>query len=315
MSFSSKVKEELSYKMPTARHCQIAEITAIISLCGHVSISESDAYKIRICTENLAVARKYFTLLKKTFNIYTEISIRQNVNLKKGRIYTLVVGNHEQTLEILKATKLLNQDGEICETMSMKSNLIVMKECCKRTFLRGAFLTAGSISNPETSYHLEIVCQTLEKAAQVRELMSYFGMAPKIVSRNRHFVVYIKESEDISLMLNVMEAHVALMEFENIRILKEMRNSVNRKVNCETANLNKIVKTACKQIDDIRLIEQKQGLESLPEPLQQVAAARLEHPEASLLELGQMLSPSVGKSGVNHRLRRLGEIAESLRGE
>lgn len=315
MSFSSKVKEELSYKMPAARHCQIAEITAIISLCGHVSISESDAYKIRICTENLAVARKYFTLLKKTFNIYTEISIRQNVNLKKGRIYTLVVGNHEQTLEILKATKLLNQDGEICETMSMKSNLIVMKECCKRTFLRGAFLTAGSISNPETSYHLEIVCQTLEKAAQVRELMSYFDMAPKIVSRNRHFVVYIKESEDISLMLNVMEAHVALMEFENIRILKEMRNSVNRKVNCETANLNKIVKTACKQIDDIRLIEQKQGLESLPEPLYQVATARLEHPEASLLELGQMLNPSVGKSGVNHRLRKLGEIAERLRGE
>lgn len=313
MSYASNVKEELSRQMPKARHCQIAEMTAIVSLCGHITISEREKYKIRISTENISVARKYFTLLRETFNIYTEISIRQSAYQKKGNTYTIVVTDHEASLQILQAAKLIDEQGDIYETLSLKNNTIVMKDCCKRAFLRGAFLATGSISDPNKSYHLEIVCQTEQKAGQVQHIMMHFDLDAKIVRRNRHFVVYIKESEDLALMLNVMEAHVALMDFENIRILKDMRNDVNRKVNCETANLNKIVKTAYKQIEDIKLIQEKKGLDALPDALSQVAKARLANPDVSLQKLGTMLSPTVGKSGVNHRLRKLGEIASELR--
>ena len=174
-------------------------------------------------------------------------------------------------------------------------------------------MAAGSISDPNKSYHFEIVCHTLEQAQHLKELMEFFETEPKIVERKEHMVVYLKEGSQIVDLLNVMEAYVSLMNLENIRILKEMRNSVNRKVNCETANINKTVSAAVKQIEDIRLIKEKTGLHNLNEGLAEIAELRLQYPEATLKELGMMLSPQVGKSGVNHRLRKLSEIAEELR--
>jgi len=312
MSFSREVKEELSRNISTSRHCQIAEIAAILSLCGRITISDKDQYSVKVHTENIAVARKCFTLLKKTFNIDTEISIRQNVYLKKSRTYTIVVKGHEASIDLLSAVKLLDQDGDICENMSL-DNTIVMKDCCKRAYIRGAFLATGSISNPNSSYHFEIVCATMQKAKELKGLLDRFQLDAKIVARKKHFVVYIKEGSAIVDALNIMEAHVALMNLENIRILKEMRNSVNRKVNCETANLNKTIKTAYKQIEDIKYIERVKGLSSLSETLEEVALVRLDNPEASLQELGTMLDPPVGKSGVNHRLRKISEIAQDMR--
>ena len=174
-------------------------------------------------------------------------------------------------------------------------------------------MAAGSISDPNKSYHFEIVCHTLEQAQQLKELMEFFETEPKIVERKERMVVYLKEGSQIVDLLNVMEAYVSLMNLENVRILKEMRNSVNRKVNCETANINKTVSAAVKQIEDIRLIEQKKGFHNLNEGLAEIAELRLQYPEATLKELGMMLNPQVGKSGVNHRLRKLSEIADELR--
>ena len=302
MSFSSKVKSELSRQSTNARHCQIAELTAIISLCGRIVISVTDKYMIKIHTENIAVARKCFTLLRKTFNINTEISIRQNNSVLNSRMYSVIISRHEDARKVLEATKLIDENNEI-----------VMQECCKRAFLRGAFLASGSISDPEKFYHFEIVCATEKKAVQLQEIIKHFRIDAKIVERKRHFVVYIKEGSGIVDILNVMEAHVALMEFENIRIVKEMRNSVNRKVNCETANLKKTVSAAVKQIEDIVYIRDTIGLSGLSEGLELVARARLDNPDASLKELGSMLNPPVGKSGVNHRLRKICEIADGLR--
>lgn len=313
MSFSSNVKDELSKQVSTARHCQIAEIAAIVSLCGRITISEDDRYSIKVHTENIAVARKYFTLLKKTFNIRTEISIRQNTYLKKSRTYTISVKSHKDTIDILTATKLLDSDGEINENMSIVDNVVIMNQCCKRAFIRGAYLATGSISDPEKFYHFEIVCSTMKKAEQLQKIIVSFQIDAKIVERKKHFVVYIKEGSGIVEILNVMEAHVSLMELENVRILKEMRNSVNRKVNCETANINKTVSAAIKQIDDIRYIKETIGLSKLSDGLEEMALVRLENPEASLKELGMLLEPPVGKSGVNHRLRKLSDIAEGLR--
>lgn len=315
MSFSSDVKEELSRQASTARHCQIAEIAAIVSMCGQVSISSEGKYSLKIQTENLSVARKYFTLLKKTFNIDTEVSIKQNTYLKKARIYLVVVKNHEDTIRVLQAAKLIGQDGEIRENLSLHDNLVIQKNCCKRAFIRGAFLAAGSISNPQKSYHFEIACASEKKAEQLRDIINSFEVEAKIVQRKKYHVVYIKEGCQIVDILNVMEAHVALMNLENVRILKEMRNSVNRKVNCETANIHKTVSAAVKQIEDIEYIQAKIGFESLGEGLADTARLRLEHPEATLKELGMMLNPQVGKSGVNHRLRKLSTLAEDLRGK
>lgn len=311
MSFSSRVKDELSLQCPPARHCQIAETAAIISICGRVQISENGRYMVKIHTENLVVARKYFTLLKKAYNIDTEISVRRSVAAK---VYTVAVKKHEDALRILKASKLIDGSGEICENLSVSDNLIIQKECCKRAFIRGAFLASGSISDPEKFYHFEIVCSTEGKARQLKNMITCFQIDAKIVERKRHFVVYVKDGTGIVDILNVMEAHVSLMELENVRILKEMRNSVNRKVNCETANLHKTVSAAVKQIEDIRYIESTKGLSVFSESLEEIARLRLENPDASLKELGEMLSVPVGKSGVNHRLRKLSQIAEELRG-
>ena len=315
MSFSSEVKEELSRQMSSARHCCIAETAAIISLCGHVKISGENRYSVKIHTENIAVARKYFTLLRKTFNIVAEITIRQNVYLKKGRTYTITVNNHEDALKLLVTCKLIDGDGDIVENMSIVDNVVIMNSCCKRAFVRGAFIASGSISTPEKFYHFEIVCNSYDKAVQLCELIATFQIEAKIVERKKHFVVYIKDGSGIVDILNVMEAHVALMNLENVRILKEMRNSVNRKVNCETANLNKTVAVAVKQIEDISYIRDTVGLSYLPDALRQLAEIRLENPDVSLKELGTLLDTPVGKSGVNHRLRKISEIAENLRGK
>lgn len=312
MSFSSEVKDELSRQISAARHCQIAEIAAIISMCGRIVISADDKYCIKVHTENVAVGRKYFTLIKKTFNINTEISIRRNVYLKKSRTYSIAVKSHEDSIRILNACKLLN-NNEIKEDMSIVSNMVIQNSCCRRAFIRGAFLAAGSISDPEKFYHFEIVCSVKEKAEQLQAIINSFDIESKIVTRKKYYVVYIKEGAQIVEVLNVMEAHVALMNLENVRIIKEMRNSVNRKVNCETANINKTVSAAVKQIEDINYIKGHMRLESLSEGLEDIAKIRLEYPDATLKELGKMLTPEVGKSGVNHRLRKLSNIAQELR--
>lgn len=310
MSFSGQVKEELYRHLDSARHCRIAEIAAIISFCGSMVLEEEGRYSLKIHTENPVVARKCFTLLEKTFNIRADIAIRTN-QMKGSAAYFLTVMNQEGAARILQAVKLSGM-GTTDEPY-LVSGLVIRETCCKRAFLRGAFLSSGSVSDPEKSYHFEIVCTSKEKAEQLQKVMKCFGLDAKIVLRKKSYVVYLKEGNQIADMLNVMEAHVALMEFENVRIVKDMRNSVNRKVNCETANIGKTVSAAVRQIDDIRYIRETKGLNELPEGLKDMALTRLAYPEASLKELGSLLTPPVGKSGVNHRLRKLSEIAEELR--
>lgn len=312
MSFSGRVKEELSRQYSPARHCRIAELAAIISMCGNVCISSREKYTLKIRTENLAVARKCFTLLKKTFNIETDIAVRRN-RARGSETYYIIIRSHEDTLRVLQAVKLIDCHGEVVEELSLVRNVVIQENCCKRAFLRGAFLASGSMSDPEKSYHFEIVCTAEGKAVQLQNLIQAFGLEAKVVLRKKTWVVYLKEGGQIVNILNIMEAHVALMELENIRILKDMRNTVNRKVNCETANINKTVSAAVKQIEDIRFLQATTGLEKLPDGLKDMALTRLEYPDATLKELGELLTPPVGKSGVNHRLRKLGEMADAVR--
>lgn len=322
MSFSKDVKEELSKQINSARHCQIAEVAAIISLCGRISISIKDEYMIKIHSENLTVARKFQNLLIAAFNVRPEVLVRSkkyernNVldeTLKKGNIYIVVVKQSDVAKNILKATRLITEDGDIKENLSIVDNIVIQNTCCKRAFIRGSFISSGSISDPSKAYHFEIALPTRPKAVQLREMLNVFGIEAKIVQRKRYFVVYLKEGSQIVDLLNVMEAHIALMNLENVRILKEMRNSINRQVNCETANINKTVAAASKQVEDILFIKELIGFGELDEGLEEIATLRLAHPEASLKELGQLLSAPIGKSGVNHRLRKLSIIADNLR--
>ena len=287
MSFSSKVKEELSKDCNNPRHCCIAETAAIISMCGKVIFDEKDRVRIEIHTENVTVARKYFTLLKKTYNIDTDVKISEE-----------------------QMRSVIDKIGDLSEPVSP---LLIKNSCCQRAFLRGAFLCIGSMSDPQKSYHLEFVCTDEDKARQLQSVIQGFDIEAKIVLRKKYYVVYLKEGSGIVDILNVCEAPVALMKLENLRIVKEMRNSVNRRVNCETANITKTVTAATRQIEDIIYIRDHYGLENLPEPLGQMAEVRLENPDAPLKELGEYLDPPVGKSGVNHRLRKLSELADRIR--
>ena len=306
LTFSGEVKEELSKNLAEKEHCYIAEIAAIIGMCGKVAIDSRERYSIKVRTENVSVARKYFTLLRKTFNIDTETLV--SANKSKGHsTYTVIIKGHEDAMRVLRETKLMD-DGEVSEEFS-----IIRRPCCKRAYLRGAFLAAGSISNPEKSYHIEIVCANRKRANQIKMLINGFRLESKVILRKNSYVVYLKEGSQIVDLLNIIEAPISLMKMENVRILKEMRNTVNRKVNCETANINNTVSAAAKQAEDIAFIQNTIGVGKLPDTLQEVARLRLAHPEASLKELAELSTSEIGKSGMNHRLRKLSEIAEELR--
>lgn len=313
MSFSKNVKEELSRHMPVARHCQIAEISAIISLSGKIFQDEKGQYFIKIVTENLTVARKYFMLVKETFHGEVMITVKQNHYLKKSKTYSLIIKDSNMCVKILEAIKMLQADGTFCGSEALVRNIVVQNTCCKRAFIRGAFLVAGSVSDPEKTYHFEIITTTEPKAIQLRDMIRFFDVDAKIVKRKKYFVVYVKDGSQIVDILNIMEAHKALMDLENVRILKEMRNSINRQVNCEAANINKTVAAATKQLDDILYIRDTVGFGDLSPGLEEIAKLRIEQPDASLKELGSMLSTPIGKSGVNHRLRKLSTIADNLR--
>lgn len=277
MSFSSDVKEELARQYSKSRHCQIAELSAMIMQEGRISM---DPLALSFETENPILIEKYAILMKRAFDI-----------------------------DISKAL-----DSQSCKKIiEAIQGLYLEKTCCKRAFIRGAFMASGSMTDPNKGYHFEIVCRTPEQASRLQELMREFETEPKIIERKNYYVVYLKEGSQIVDMLNVMEAYVSLMNLENVRILKEMRNSVNRKVNCETANISKTVNAAVKQIADIELIRDTDGLDSLPMPLREMAMVRLEYPEAPLKDLGKYMDPPVGKSGINHRLRKLAAVAETIR--
>lgn len=312
MSFSGNVKEELIRCVDSARHCRIAEIAAIIVFDGEIVRKPGQGADLRVSSENESILRKYFTLLEKTFKIDGEVSIDKRIVRKNNR-FTIDVDDQETAIRILQAVKILAEDRTPIPTEALVNQMVIQKNCCKRAFLRGAFLCAGSISDPEKFYHFEIVCSSRAKAVQMQELIQSFEIDAKIVKRKKYDVVYVKEGAQIVELLGLMGASISLLNLENVRILKDMRNSVNRKVNCETANINKTVNAAVKQVEDILYIRDTVGLEKLPENLEETALLRLEYPQASLKELGALFSPPVGKSGVNHRLRKIGSIAEQLR--
>ncbi|ENZ03644.1 DNA-binding protein WhiA [Clostridium thermobutyricum] len=312
MSFSSKVKGEICRYSDISKEEALAELSAIMKVSGTIAFSGL-GLSFRITTENPASAKLIFLLLKEHFNIHSKLMVKKSNSLKKNNIYMVVIDESMGVRELLSTTGIFKEvDGIMNLDYSIEKEMIESDET-KRAYIRGAFLGGGSISNPEKTYHLEFVTHSEEYANELCKLINSFGLNSKVIQRKNSHIIYIKEGEQIVDLLNILGAHTCLLELENIRIKKEMRNNVNRLVNCETANLSKTVNAAVRQVESIELIKASVGLQRLPKNLQEIAELRLQYPEESLKELGEMLDPPIGKSGVNHRLRKIEKIAEEVR--
>ncbi|RUS45641.1 DNA-binding protein WhiA [Cohnella sp. AR92] len=307
MSFAAHTKKELTM-IEAEPCCEKAELSALIRMNGSVQLTNKRIV-LDISTENAAIARRMYTLLKCHYPVPTELLVRKKMRLKKNNVYIVRV---PVGVEMLLKELAITSEG--FQFQSSIDKELVRKPCCKRAYLRGAFLAGGSVNNPEgSSYHLEIASMYEEHCQALVELANKFNLNARFIERKKGFILYIKEGEKIIEFLSIIGAHQALFKFEDVRIMRDMRNSVNRIVNCETANLNKTIGAAVRQIDNIKLLEKEVGLENLPDKLREVAEVRLKHPDLNLKEVGDMLKGQVSKSGVNHRLRKIDEWAEKIR--
>jgi len=303
VSFSNDVKNELSRLETNEVCCDKAELLGVLRMSGAIVIRGMNI-GIHFSTENAALARRVLQILKNNYQVQTEVVITRSRRLKKNNRYQVRVLPAPQVNLAMTELQLLSMESDL-------KNPLLTKQCCKRAFLRGAFLGGGSISRPSSDYHLEMVTGNEDFARSIIKIMHTFSMKAKLTDRKNDYIVYLKDGESITNFLRVIGAHNSMMEFEGVRVLKEMRNNVNRRVNCETANLGKVVKAAVRQVNCIKFIDEHMGLSELPEALQETAKLRLKYPEASLNELVEY-SGGIGKSGINHRLKKLQEMAIGL---
>ncbi|MGJ5712785.1 DNA-binding protein WhiA [Staphylococcus auricularis] len=307
MSFASDMKNELTrieVDVPNGR----AELSAIIRMNGALSLSNQQ-FIINVQTENATTARRIYSLIKKVFDVDVEILVRKKMKLKKNNIYICRIKMRAR--EILDDLGIL-KDGVFTHDIDPA---MIQDDEMKRSYLRGAFLAGGSVNNPETSsYHLEIFSLYENHSEGLTKVMNEYDLNAKHIERKKGSITYLKEAERISDFLSLIGGYQALLKFEDVRIVRDMRNSVNRLVNCETANLNKTVSAAMRQVESIQLIDEEIGIDNLPDRLREIAKLRVEHQEISLKELGEMMSTGkISKSGVNHRLRKLNELADKIR--
>lgn len=313
MTFSGKTKNELSRLGIDSKCCAVAELSGIIRMSGSIQISGFTTVNLTFTTENAAIARRIFSILKGMYNAEIEVRVRRNKHLKKNNSYLIVVNDQEVSKKIIDDVGFILEGSSIFSPNYSIPKDIIKNRCCKRAYIRGAFLGGGSVSNPEKTYHLEFVTGNEEHANDLSNLINEFGLNSKIVMRKENYVIYLKEANQIVDVLNIIGAHQALLKLEDIRVLKDVRNNINRLVNCETANLSKTINASLNQMENIMYIDKKIGMDKLPTRLREVAEIRLNNRELSLKEIGELLDPPVGKSGVNHRFRKIEEIADDLK--
>ncbi len=309
ISFADEVRNELARMTSERRCCQHAELAALIRCNGTLSIAQRQIGLI-LTTENAAVARKIFKLFKLNYDLFTEIVVRQKMRFHRHNSYQVKIPPQKGTREMLISIGVLNELYQFNYRLDYD---MLSKECCARSYIRGTFLGSGSINHPDRGYHLEITCDREEYAQQLLSFFQSFQLNCNIMYRKHSYVIYFKSSEDIATFLNLIGAHTALLKFEDYRVMKNIKNDVNRRVNCETANLDKTITASMQQIDDIELITASRGIDTLPKSLQEIAQLRISHPDLSLKELGQLLNPPLSKSGVNGRLRRIAQAADKIR--
>ncbi|HOV70437.1 MAG TPA: DNA-binding protein WhiA [Clostridia bacterium] len=315
MSFSSETKDALAREPLEPKCCMHAELVAFIHLAGSVDILGNDRRSLMINTESQCIARRVYNLIKELYGIGSRLMISENKKLNKLHTFHISVTDTEAADRILLDAGVLRKDGGYANLDISFKERLTETECCRKAFLRAAFLAAGSVCNPEKFYHLEFTVENASFAGGFLKLLEQLNLNAKITSRKGHTVIYLKGADQVSELLAHMHAFEAMLKLENIRVLKDVRNNVNRAVNCENANVDKTINAATRQIESIQYISDNLGLDKLPEHLRRAAELRLSNPYAPLSELCSMVSDEVGKSGLNHRLKKLEKIAQDLRSE
>ena len=309
MSFTAEVKDELSRVFPKAACCPKAELSALIRVEGTLHVTGPERFRLEVATETAPVARKTIKLMHEVYDLKTELTVRRSV-LHKANNYLITVPTQPDLTRTLSDLGILDDAQRLTYGIAPQ---LVRKDCCAISYLRGAFLGGGFVADPHGDFHFELTAETEDLAGDLVELMSRFGIEAKVVRRRKLFSVYLKGAEPIVDFLALVGAHRALLRTEDVRILKSMRSQVNRLVNAETANVQKAADAAVSQLEDIRLLASTRGLEKLPPALSELAYLRLEFPDVSLRELGELADPPLSKSAVYHRIRRIEELASRAR--
>ena len=313
MSFSTEIKNELARIMPEKECCQLAEIAGFLRVSGSIRLAGGGKFRVVITTDNPAVARHYKKLIKEYFQVETELSIGEASALRKGHSYILTIGPEMRSESILRETGILMiRQGKNYISDGIYDGIIRTK-CCRKAYMRGMFLGTGTISDPLKSYHLEYVCDSEVLAKDLRHLIRPFDdLSAKIVPRKDKFIVYMKNSQYISDTLAIMGAHSGVLQFEDVKIQKGLVSEAVRITNCDNANTDRTLDASQRQVEAIKKIQAIGGLDSLSEKLRELALLRLYNPEASLTQLGEMMSPPLKKSGVNNRMKRILDFAARL---
>ncbi|MFA6074925.1 MAG: DNA-binding protein WhiA [Negativicutes bacterium] len=310
MSFSREVKDETARAAINDDCCKIAETAAFFRAAGKLILGGNNLVGISVVSGNASVVRRYYSLIKQLSSCEADIVVSKSTRLKKNNRYELRVAPQLTVVQLLILLGIWKDDGYVVRDNSLKN--FAKKNCCRKAILRGFFLGAGSLSSPKGDYHLELNIPSAEAKSIIARCLKVFEISAGIIERKENLIMYIKEAEAIIDFLRIVGAHNSVLHYENARVVKDMRNRINREVNCETANLQKTVRTAGRQIEKIRLITDLRGLEWLPTALKITAQARLDNPEASIGELVEIINDGTSKSGINHRLRKLEQIADNL---
>ncbi|MGN0709319.1 MAG: DNA-binding protein WhiA [Anaerovoracaceae bacterium] len=313
MSFSSETKKELSGIEPEKKCCQLAEIAGFLRVAGSLRLAGGGHFDIMVTTDSPATARHYVKLIKEYFHTKADIAVmEENSPLRKGHQYSIVITSDNNSESILRETGILMvKEGSNYLTSGIYSD-VTRKKCDRKAYLRGLFMGAGSVSDPARSYHLEFVAQRMVLADDIRKLLGSFGIIAGVTERRGRFVTYVKNSEHISRVLALIGADSQVLKFENSRIRREMVGDAVRITNCDTANTDRIIDASERQLTAIRKIADAGRMGDLPEKLRETAELRLEHPEASLQQLGDMSEPKLKKSGINNRLKKLEKFASNI---
>lgn len=304
MSFAEDVKNELCRYENDNPLCDKVETSALLRVRGSITIGNNFTVGMTMSTANNAVARRVLNSLKNNFSLPTSVMVRRGLNLRKKTMFTLTVAPSVMGRSVM-------EDLKLWPPIEMIPNQWFKNLEVRRAFLRGAFLGGGSVNKPQSYYHLEFMTSNYSFAKQILHNLKYFNISAKITDRKDDYIVYVKDGDGVTSCLRIMGASRALLQFEEVRIVKEVRNQINRQVNCETANLTKTVNAAVAQLDAIKLLEKAGVLEDLPPKLLEAAKIRMAHPSASLKDLVPYFSTKISKSGINHRFKKIEAIAQT----
>lgn len=304
MSFTAEVKDELSRVEGTCPECDVAELAAMVRVCGALSFRGSGNYAIRVSTETGAVARTVIRLAHTIFELETTLTVRRS-NLHKTRNYLIEIPEQKGLEQALIKMGVLVLGQGLASGVAAR---VVARPCCRASYLRGAFMAGGFIADPRGDFHLEIAVTGEELAADLVELLDDEGVTARVNKRRGAYAIYLKSFDDIVRLLAIIGASRTALAVENVRVMKSVKNDVNRRVNAEMANQARSTGAAASQIELIDRVEREVGLDTLPPALADFCRARRAYPDLSLRDLGQAMDPPMSKSALYHRVLRLEQL-------